>query len=1196
MGRKNELASHLSVLPPATANPASPSRFLDAASAGIGDGSQAIDAGLSKRRKAQRYRDLTCPRTRTSRLADGTRIVTVGSHVLVYPATGSVEEGAKKHPKNSSAAAGAVTTFEEHPLFGFPDDSIKHYSLGVGLYFKGLRFLAYIFAACAVLTLPTVILAVMSNPGNGSSSGMYFEKTTVGNFGSRLTTNSTAELTWGSDLANAFSRGQLVLLISSLDAAVCVLLLAFCVWLSHRQTTEARAYSKREITVKKYSVEVVGLPKHYHDRFKLAMWFQDRFGPVVDCAIAFDQHDLLDLYRSRGTTRKDIDMAVTHGESARLDQLYESLAKIDNRIHLVQQDLAHRRTLGAYVTFESQASRIACEKAFSNYWIKSLAGKLKSSTSPDGTTATGPAKGVNTSKSLLFGKGQHVLRVRQAPEPSNILFKNLKYTRRQKLVRRALTFVATGVIIFLSVGVVYLAQRFQNDSTDSSNEECSTLDNSCAIARGLSVLSAVTIVVVNLILKLVTKSLTKFEKHHSLTRMQESITNKLFVGLFLNTAVVLLIVNTYFKSNVSQFGLSIAFDGIYTDFDYEWAVHVGASIILTMVLNTVNPHLLPFMMVPWRKWRRNTCCVPSRHQPQSVWNARYAGEEFELAERYAVLLNTLFVTLLYAGGMPLLVPIAALTFALTYLMDRVSFLRLYRIPPRFDQSLAMYTTTLLPYAIFMHLAFTMWFLSAPILHETHLEVGQSGASGDYSASGWTTRLLRWSTLPVLVLLLLVAAYLLVFRLGRSAMRACMDVDETAEVGGDSSKFVPYSVARRTVTLETYHPHGSPYYHDAFIRTPSRKMMKIPTPLHVLQDQARAAAQARQQAMVQKYAAAAKATPTVVADLPAAAEDEIDERPGSRAASMGIDAKRDMRATPEAFTRMRDAAKRVAYSRQATISGSRQDDYLPPAVVKPSSTKTTTTPLPEVRKKKKVQVGGRERVQLRDGDPAQQPPAPSQQPSGTKQPAAPIVVLDIADETAAHVQHEVDQALQSPELADDAGRDEAAALLPSDSRFASHLQHHASISMPTQDPLLESVRSQLHRMSSAMHGEEAAPGAVNQSRRKSSRRRTARSKEHREADRERRSRPKRSKPASVHDSSSVPTLGEEVAIRLPQEAVSDEPADASTSASDRSVSAPESAQLVPTACPNDQCGRVLELVDTGVPQLYQCPFCDTGFIM
>lgn len=38
------------------------------------------------------------------------------------------------------------------------------------------------------------------------------------------------------------------------------------------------------------------------------------------------------------------------------------------------------------------------------------------------------------------------------------------------------------------------------------------------------------------------------------------------------------------------------------------------------------------------------------------------------------------------------------------------------------------------------------------------------------------------------------------------------------------------------------------------------------------------------------------------------------------------------------------------------------------------------------------------------------------------------------------------------------------------------------------------------------------------------------------------------------------------------------------------------QLVSNPCPNIECSRVLEIVDTGVPQLYHCPFCQQPFVM
>ena len=407
--------------------------------------------------------------------------------------------------------------------------------------------------------------------------------------------------------------------------------------------------------MRKYTVEVRNLPPYFHDRYRLAQWFAARFGKVVDVALAFEQHDLLDVYRARGRLRKDIDMAVAHGETGRLDGMYDALQRIDARIDEIQKDLLDRKTLGAYVTFEFQESRIACEKAFSNLWLRSIAGKVvagaagagsKSHSSPlrtspamvavmpaggrsaaaaaaannaaridvagfgSGLGAGAGASAADPHKTLLFGESQRILYVAQAPEPSNIIFRNLKYSPRNKLARKAITGLATAILLLVSVVVVYVAQRFGDSSGGASRTtcpasisvqqaqadqsgtlrdcfcyhlstsaalnsardygvDCTSWLTSVAIARALSVLAVVTICVVNFLLKVFVKGLTQFEKHHSVTRMQESITNKLFVGLFLNTGVVLLVVNMQVKSSAANIGFSLAFDGKYADLVYE---------------------------------------------------------------------------------------------------------------------------------------------------------------------------------------------------------------------------------------------------------------------------------------------------------------------------------------------------------------------------------------------------------------------------------------------------------------------------------------------------------------------------------------------------------------------------------------------------------------------------------------------------
>lgn len=578
--------------------------------------------------------------------------------------------------------------------------------------------------------------------------------------------------------------------------------------------------------------------------------------------------------------------------------------------------------------------------------------------------------------------------------------------------------------------------------------------------------------------------------------------------------------------------------------------------MLTMILNMANPHLLPLLMVYYRKCRREQCCLPKRSDSQSVWNQRFGGDDFDLSERYAVMMNTLFVTLLYSGGMPLLLPIAALTFLLTYLFDKISFLRLYRIPPRFDNSLAMYTTTLLPYAIFLHLAFALWFYSVPTLQQDTLITLERQSLSIYQYSSVSERIAGWSTLPTLILLILVGIYILFFRICSGLYRFFSAVDDT-HLNTDSSKFVPYSVARRTVTLESYHPHSAPYWHDAFIRTPSRKMLKIPPPLHVLREQARQTALAKQQAMVEKQAYMSHKPDIWVnpsADVDDDHEDVAVSPDAKRAESMGIPLTL-MKPDPEATHKQREAAKSVAASRRQSLRTDEASELTPVVPFHPLSPKAKakphipTLPLP-------IPNMNPYSASLADG-------------SSHSNSSQPIVVLDLPAHTARQVQADIRyNAVKGPRVIENelinAGGDMSS--LPVDHE------------LPEEDPLLPAVHSHLHRLAGLMRQQDAntltgeVEDEVRSSRRKTNRRR-------------------RTNPAAVAD---LPTSS---STELQLDIRSDESESSIPFESDStlpvSIGSSQS-QLIPMECPT--CSKLIQLVDTGAPQMYTCPYCESTFIM
>lgn len=63
---------------------------------------------------------------------------------------------------------------------------------------------------------------------------------------------------------------------------------------------------------------------------------------------------------------------------------------------------------------------------------------------------------------------------------------------------------------------------------------------------------------------------------------------------------------------------------------------------------------------------------PAVGSTQEQINRAYEPARFEVEERYPLALNTLFVTMFYSGGLPLLLPFAAFSFFMTFWIDKLS--------------------------------------------------------------------------------------------------------------------------------------------------------------------------------------------------------------------------------------------------------------------------------------------------------------------------------------------------------------------------------------------------------------------------------------------------------------------------------------------------------------------------------------------
>ncbi len=105
--------------------------------------------------------------------------------------------------------------------------------------------------------------------------------------------------------------------------------------------------------------------------------------------------------------------------------------------------------------------------------------------------------------------------------------------------------------------------------------------------------SAFGIVFINAVMKTILRKLSLFEKAHTKTEEIISSTFKMFALQFINTGIVILVVNANIGLNMKGFPI---LGGEYQEFSVDWYRSIGTTLGLTMLLNVFSPHLSNIMM------------------------------------------------------------------------------------------------------------------------------------------------------------------------------------------------------------------------------------------------------------------------------------------------------------------------------------------------------------------------------------------------------------------------------------------------------------------------------------------------------------------------------------------------------------------------------------------------------------------------
>lgn len=405
------------------------------------------------------------------------------------------------------------------------------------------------------------------------------------------------------------------------------------------------------------------------------------------------------------------------------------------------------------------------------------------------------------------------LKCTPAPPPSTIQWENLEYPLASQVRRQFLSALVVMGAIFGSFAAATGSSAYRNELAVADLDPCAAYSPISAGAAMFdptdacyeywrdkaplfifTVLATLVVALVNYLVGLVAVSLSPLEKHHSLNSSSISVAIRLFVAYSINTCFVFILVSIFLRGG--------------GDLTLAWYSSVGAQILLMMLFNIVTPHLpvlVSYLYVKWLQW------FGDRPLLQRELNERSIGPNFPFAVRSAQIMMQAFVTLVFGPGMPLLYPIAAVSFWLFYWIDKACVLRFYRTPPEFGSGMSSVLVIVLWLGVMGNLLFAIWAYSIPGLFAPPVTGG--------GAMGFSQRINQPHILPlVLVCIPVLTLFVLTSLVGLtlSCRRCCKR--RKRRVSSDQDDLPPLRAAMQSGWLrglQSYNILQNPKYRRAF---------------------------------------------------------------------------------------------------------------------------------------------------------------------------------------------------------------------------------------------------------------------------------------------------------------------------------------------------------------------------------------------
>ena len=252
---------------------------------------------------------------------------------------------------------------------------------------------------------------------------------------------------------------------------------------------------------------------------------------------------------------------------------------------------------------------------------------------------------------------------------------------------------------------------FTSTPPESDADVCTDFFSVLYNAAVYGLLAVVSVAVVNGVSKPVINACIALEKQASVSEEKKATVAKMFSLQFLNTAVIVLVVNTAYSGSIPLGPLQqFIGTGEYPNFNAGWYATIGLSIAQTMLVQICVPHqgtlAGSYAIGPLKR-----LALSGSVNSQEKLNDLYEGENFMIEARAAFTAVSLIVTLMYSTGIPALTVFGFFNFLASYFVDKWLLLYRYKKPPMYGPAVPMLLVNLLPLGTFLHMVIGIYMLS-----------------------------------------------------------------------------------------------------------------------------------------------------------------------------------------------------------------------------------------------------------------------------------------------------------------------------------------------------------------------------------------------------------------------------------------------------------------------------------------------------